>query len=134
LFRKFIAALICLTLIMTPTVFSAPVEASPPIGITPYWTYTDGISLGMSYSAPTVSWNCSITGGPNCYSITPTIRLYKNNALVQAIYLPTSIGRTFFYSDSYAGGSGTYKLTVDAVVTSTTGASETIHQELVRTY
>jgi hypothetical protein len=139
LFKKFNAALICLTLIMTPTVFSTPVEASPPIGIGPLWLYTDGVSLGMSYSNPTVSWYGIITGGPQCYSILATYRLYRMNAQgqydqVQAIYLPTYYGRSLYYSDTYGGGPGTYKLTVDAVVTSTTGGSETIQRELVKTF
>jgi hypothetical protein len=118
---------------MTPTVFSTSAEASPPIGITPYWTLTDGINLGMSYSTPTVSWHGIITGGPQCYSISAVYTLQGPNCYY-TWGTGTVYGRSSYYSGSYAGGPGTYTLSVSAVVTSNTGATETVSQQITRTF
>ncbi|MDR0944491.1 MAG: hypothetical protein LBM41_08190 [Ruminococcus sp.] len=118
---------------MTPTVFSTPVEASPPIGIGPLWLYTDNVALVLTYNSGTVSWVCDVSGSPQCDSINATCTLTKNSNPAQS-HSSTAYGRWWYYSGSYAGGPGTYTLSVDAVITSTTGGTETIHREITRTF
>jgi hypothetical protein len=131
LFKKFIAALLCFSLIMTPTVFSTPVEASPPSGITPLWDIANSVILGMSRNN-VVSWYGDITGGPQCYSISAVYTLQGPNCYY-TWGTGTVYGWSSYYSGSYAGGPGTYTLSVSAVVTSNTGATETVYQQITRT-
>jgi hypothetical protein len=135
--KKFLAAFICLTLILTPTVLTTKAEAVG-IGISPLWTYANSITLNMSYSNGTVNWSGSITGSSSCDSISVQYKLYKKNqygnyVLVYTSPTKSSDSRVLTSSGSYSGASGDYKLYVSGTVTSTSNNTESISKELEKT-
>jgi hypothetical protein len=93
----------------------------------------------MSYSSGTVSWNGIITGSTTCASINASYYLYYENSSGQEILVDSwtnlsTTSRKLRSSGSYNGAKGKYRLYVLATITSTSNATETVTDELVKTF
>jgi hypothetical protein len=127
-----------LSLILTPTFLATRVEASN-IGISPYWLYTDTVSLTMSRTNGTISWNGIITGSSTCASINASYYLYYEDSpgheiLVDSWTNLSTTSRKLRSSGTYSGNPGKYRLYVSAIITSTSNTTETVTDELVKTF
>lgn len=109
--------------------------------ITPFWTNTSAIGLGMSYSDGAVIWSGYVVGNTNAKTISVTYKLEKKDS--NGKYVPcglpspwsfSSDSETLHSSGSYTGAKGSYKLTITGTVTSKTGYAEPIETYLERTF
>jgi hypothetical protein len=111
------------------------------IGIQPLWSNVNSITLSMNFSGTTVTCSGLINGTTNVSSITATFVLRRVNTNGTLTTLRTwsnitSNTRILTFTDTYSpvNRGQTYRLDVTAVVTTTTGARETVSDFIIRTY
>jgi hypothetical protein len=95
--------------------------------------------LSMSYSNGKVNWISQIFGNPGTASITATYRLEKKNtsgaySLVGTWPGLSTTSALLDNSGSLTTAKGTYRLTVNATVTSNTGVVENVSDSLEKTF
>jgi hypothetical protein len=93
----------------------------------------------MSYSGSSVSWGGQVWGNSNTASIKATYKLEKKNSDGSYSTVTTwanlsTVSDLLISSGSASAAKGIYKLTVTAVVTSTSGVSETVSDSLEKTF
>jgi len=144
--KKRLAAVVlcCLVLASSTQVFAAAAATAPnSIIVLPQWTNVSTISLSMSYSGGKVNWSGYINGNSNVTKITATYKLEKQVAASNGTtyYSPvgtwsdsTTTSTALLTSNSATATTGTYKLSLTAVVTNSSGVSETVSDALVRTF
>lgn len=130
--------------ILAPSAAFASQEAASPAVegfrtsiIEPFWVNVSSISLTMTYSGGAVNWRGIVQGKENTASIDANFRLEKQNSNGKYVLVDTWTASTkatkLNKKVSVADAKGTYRLTVIATVKSTSGASETVTDSLVKT-
>lgn len=137
--KRFTALVLsCLLLVGSVQVFAvaASQQSIPQITIQPQWINVALIQLSMSYSGGNVNWSGLITGNSNTASIVATYKLEQingNTTTIKGKWPDSTYTSTFlFSSNSAAATQGIYMLSVSAVVTNTSGVSETVTDFLIR--
>jgi hypothetical protein len=137
--RLIAAALCCLCLLSAVQATGAVAFASDQLsGIQPFWTTLSTIALSMSYSGGKVNWGGSISGNSNVASISATYTLEKRNTRGTYLFVDDwNYSGTNTYLDSSGSkttATGTYRLTVEVAVVTTSGTTESASNSLVKTF
>jgi len=102
------------------------------------WANVSDITLSMTYSGGAVNWRGIIQGKSNVVRIDATFTLEKLNANGKYEYVDSWTASTTTMkldkSGSKTTAKGTYRLSVKATVTTTSGATETVTDSLVKTF
>lgn len=139
---RIFATFICMCLLCSTS--SIPVNAATlpqtsQIGIQPFWSSTESITLTLSYSGGNANWTGGIQGKVGTTKITATFTLAKKNSNGTYTTLKTwtesSNSDILFTSGSYAVSSGsTYRISVTTTVTPKSGTSETVSDSMEKAY
>jgi hypothetical protein len=136
-----IGFLLCLLITINGTPISSVANAvSADISISPLWVTLTTLTLNMTYSSGQVNWTGMLSGNSSTTaSITATYKLEKRNtngsySLVQTWSGFSTTGTYMLSSGSKTTSTGTYRLTVTAQVRNNSGNTETVTDNLIKTF